>query len=172
MPEDGRRYEVIEGDLIVSPSPNYGHQFVVSKLLRLLGAHVDAEIGGTVLCAPFDVKFEYDSVVEPDLLYFRAGHTLKESTKFASVAPDLAVEVLSPSSHERDLGAKKKLFAKHGVPHYWAIDPDARTLTEFELSGELYRVAAERSETESFEPSLFPGLRIAVSALFPPPDPA
>ena len=109
MPEDGRRYEVIEGDLIVSPSPNYGHQFVVSNLLILLGSHVRSGVGGVVLAAPFDVKFDFESVVEPDLLYFRKDRTPKQSAKFASVAPELAVEVLSPSSHERDLGAKKKL---------------------------------------------------------------
>src|SRR5437867_2914846 len=133
MPEDGRRYEVIEGELIVSPSPIYDHQYVVAKLVRMLGNHVESGMNGTVLAAPFDVKFDYESVVEPDLLHFRPGNVPRRSAKFASSAPDLAVEVLSPSSHERDLGAKKKLFAKHGVPHSWVIDPEARSLTAFEL---------------------------------------
>jgi len=168
-PDDGRRYEVAEGDLLVSPAPNPRHQRVLFELAQLLAAHVRRLALGTVYVAPVDVKFSDESVVEPDIVYLSNAKADGVLEKFIAVPPDLAVEVLSESSRARDFGEKMKLYARNGVPHYWIVDPDARRLWEYTLSGGAYGQARELDDAATFEPALFPGLAISLSEVFGPP---
>jgi Uma2 family endonuclease len=121
--DDGRRYELYDGEVIVVPAPIPRHQRVGSNVESLLREY-ERRTGGLMFHAPFDVVLtEYD-VVQPDVVFFRAERRhLIDMMEATRVPPDLAVEVLSRSTERRDRGRKKDLLAKSGVPEYWIVDP-------------------------------------------------
>ena len=135
MPDDGRRYELLEGDLLVSPSPNRRHQRIVHNLVRVLGPVEDAGLG-EVYSAPFDVVFDRHTVFEPDVMFIRTERLGILTERNVSGAPDLVVEVLSESTRDADLGGKLRAYGKHGVGEYWAVDPDANTVQVFRRDAE------------------------------------
>ncbi len=123
MPEDGRRYEIYEGELVVVPSPLPRHQLAVLAIVRILDAYVTRR-GGIVLTAPLDIELDEYDVVQPDVLFFRAERRhLLQPHIVTRHAPDIAVEVLSPSTASTDRGRKTRTFARYGVPEYWIVDP-------------------------------------------------
>ena len=128
MPDDGRRHELIDGSLIVTPAPLLRHQRAVGELHLLLRRGCPPEL--EVLLAPFDVVLAVDTVVQPDLLVTRRSDTTERDLP---VAPLLAVEVLSPSTRHIDLGLKRARYETAGSPSYWVFDPGEPTLTVWEL---------------------------------------
>ena len=137
LPDDGHRYELIDGSLIVSPSPRHGHQTVVGNLYLLLREACPS--GLQVILAPFAVALADDTEVQPDLLVApREQFTDKELPG----PPLLAVEVLSPSTRRVDLLLKRDRLQDAGVPSYWLVDPDALTVTVLELRGGVYAEVA------------------------------
>lgn len=121
---------------------------------------------GVVYIAPFDVILEETSVVVPDLLFVvqdRVGIVTDPGVRGAS---DLIVEILSPGTARRDRVERAKLYAKHGVRHYWLADPEARVLEVYELSEGRYRRSAGQAGGDVFSPSLFPGLTIPLASLW------
>ncbi len=167
MPEDGWRYELLEGDLVGSPAPTVRHQRTVQKVNALL---MEAERAGAgiVLAAPTDVVLDPDlNALEPDLLFIRRARAayLVTDTHIAG-APDLIVEVLSPRSLERDLGTKQRVYAHYGVPFYWAVDPEADTVRVFELDGPTYRRPVILRGGHVLTCPLFPGISVCVADLF------
>lgn len=166
LPNDGRRYEILEGELFVTPSPSRAHQRVSANLFVILRAHVDERNLGELFYAPFDVILEKTSVVVPDLLFVSRARRGIVTDRGVEGAPDLIVEILSPGTARRDRLDKAQLFARHGVGHYWLVDPDARVLEAFELDEGRYLRVAHLAENETFAPSLFPGLTISLSSLW------
>src|SRR3954468_16694708 len=139
MPDDRNRYEIIEGVLHVTPAPNAGHQRAVLRLARPLDEHVTVNGLGEVFIAPFDVKLDEKSVVQPDVLFVaRNGRAVNLGSHIVG-PPDLVIEVLSPSTTGRDMRTKWQLYAAHGVPHYWYVDTDARQITALALRDGEYR---------------------------------
>lgn len=140
-PEDGRRFELYDGEVYEVPSPFPLHQIVSAKLHLALAEYVRA-YGGIVLYAPLDIVLtEYD-VVQPDLLLFtRQREHLINPKKVTRVPPDLAVEILSESTAGNDRGRKMRLLARHGVREFWLVDPDARTIEIYSLSGDQFVLA-------------------------------
>lgn len=134
MPDDGRRYELVDGTLIVSPAPSFLHQRVVVALSYLL-EDVRPDDDFEVLAAPFDVKLADDTAVEPDVLVARCADI---SNRWLEKAPLLAVEVLSPSSRRIDLHLKRSRLRDAGCPSYWVVDPDEPSLTAWELRDGAY----------------------------------
>ncbi len=128
MPEDGNRYELYDGELHVVPSPLPIHQVVALRLYEQLTAFA-RPAGAAVFVAPFDIVLSEFNVVQPDVIYFSAESArrinLREHVRFA---PDLAIEVLSPSTSRNDRGRKRDLMATHGVPEYWIVDPDSHQI--------------------------------------------
>ena len=167
LPDDGKRYEVLEGDLAVSPSPNRKHQRVVHHLHTWFTAREEAQ-DGQVYVAPFDVVLDDSNVTEPDLLFILTEHLhiIKEAN--VQGAPDLIVEVLSPSTRERDLGVKAHLYARFGVPEYWVVDPDVETLTVYHLTPDGYEVAGPFRSGETIHSTLFPNTPLNVADVFLP----
>ncbi len=159
-PEDSNRYEIIEGELVVTPSPFIDHQRVLGNLNDVVRRHVRTHRLGTVLFAPVAVVLEKISAVEPDLLFVARAREALIENKAIFGAPDLAVEILSPSSAARDRGRKRDLYARTGVAHYWVVDPRAGALTAWRLADGAYVVEAEVGRRGTFKPSLFPGLVI------------
>jgi Uma2 family endonuclease len=133
-PEDGRRYELYDGEVYVVPSPLLLHQIVAARLYLVLSDYVKTH-GGIVVFAPLDIVLtEYD-VVQPDLLLFTAKRKhLLNAVQVTRVAPDLAIEILSPSTAPNDRGRKKRLLAKHGVREYWLVDPKAPSIETYRLT--------------------------------------
>jgi Uma2 family endonuclease len=124
LPEDGNKYEVVHGELLVSPSPRMLHQRIVGRLLRLLGNYLDIHQLGEVYPGG-DLKFADDSLVIPDLLVVDLEAARTSSWDLVS-SPLLVVEVLSPSSVRQDHFTKRRLYQEVGVPLYWLVDADAR----------------------------------------------
>lgn len=128
MPDDGRRYEIVDGSLVVTPAPSYRHQVVVGQLHLLL--HRDCPADLLPLMAPFDVALAIDTVVQPDLLVARRSDYTERDLP---MAPLLAIEVLSPSTRHIDLGLKRARYETAGCPSYWVFDPAEPALTVWEL---------------------------------------
>lgn len=138
MPDDGHRYELIDGTLLVSPAPSDAHQSVVVNLVVLLKAACPPDL--RVRVAPYDVTLGLDTRVQPDVLVTRKADITQRGL---FVAPLLAVEVLSPNTWRTDLGAKMTRYADAGVPSYWLVDPDELWLRAYELKAGAYELLAE-----------------------------
>jgi Uma2 family endonuclease len=134
MPENGKRYEVIDGQLYVTPAPSRRHQWVCGRLFLALVRLLEEPGHGWVYAAPLSVEFpETEEGVQPDLIFVsrqRAERLVQEGIRGA---PDLVVEVLSPSTAERDRTIKRKLYRRRGVRAYWIVDPDAEYVDLWDL---------------------------------------
>jgi Uma2 family endonuclease len=166
LPDDGLRYEVIEGFLFSEPSPRRAHQEVAGNLYVMLRAHVDAQDLGKVYIAPFDVILDQRTVVVPDLVFVARERLGIVAERGVEAAPDLVVEVLSPGTARRDRVRKLNAYARHGIRHYWLVDPEAKTVEAFELVEGAYRLAAAVGGDDEFRPGVFPGLAILLSDLW------
>jgi Uma2 family endonuclease len=165
-PDDGNRYEVIDGALYVTPPPNWGHQYGLGRLFLVVAAHVYERGLGKVVTAPVGVVLDADNGVEPDLVYVSNERLHLISERGVEGAPDLVVEVLSPSTRSKDRGVKLRRYAAAGVPHYWMLDPRTRTLEARRLGTGGYELVGTYSPGAVFRPELFPGLEIPIDALW------
>lgn len=136
MPDDGHRYELIDGVLVVSPAPSRLHQRAVVQLCLVLAEFRPA--GFEVLAAPFDVVLADDTVVQPDVL---VGRMADFTDADLPAAPTLAVEVLSPSSRRFDLMLKHSRYEAAGCEAYWVIDPGEPSITAWQLTDGRFREA-------------------------------
>ena len=128
LPEDGNRYEVVHGELLVTPSPNFDHQDAAGRLLRALWAYTARETGIYVAMAPADVYFGKHSLVQPDIFAIPLAEARRRDWRSVEHLL-LAVEVLSPSSKRADRFTKRRLYQSQGVPLYWIVDGE-RELVE------------------------------------------
>ena len=133
MPDDGHRYELLDGTLLVSAAPSRRHQRVLRDLVVLLQAACPPHL--EVLFAPFDVVLADDTVLEPDLLVARRDQFTESELPGP---PLLAVEVLSPSTRRIDLLLKRDRLQDAGCPSYWLVDPDEPSLSALELQDGRY----------------------------------
>jgi Uma2 family endonuclease len=166
MPEGerGERYELIDGALFVTPAPTWGHQTVSSNLVRVLDAHVHASRLGWVR-DNFGVRVDDRTYVIPDAVFVsRERRHIIGATELEG-APDLIVEILSPSTRRRDLLTKRALFARMGVREYWLIDPDALAVTVLVLKGSSF-VDLPPAESGLLTSRVLPELRVRLSDLF------
>jgi Uma2 family endonuclease len=170
LPDDGRRYELLNGDLLVCPAPLTYHQTVVLNLTYILETYNRAKRAGKLFFAPVDVVFEPRSVYQPDILFVGRERLEILGPKNLQGPPDLAVEVLSPSERKRDLVKKKRIYLEHGVAHYWIVDPEDRMLEENVLEEGAYRPAAtlvdEYEPDAVFRPALFPDLEVRMKEVW------
>jgi Uma2 family endonuclease len=164
-PDDGHRYEVIDGKLHVTPLPTAWHQRVISQLHLIVGNHVAEKGLGEVFVPGLKVVLDEHTGVAPDLVYVAKEHAGGLQRDGFHGPPSLVVEVLS-SRPTLDTVVKRDKYAWAGIRHYWIIDPDARTLAEYRLEGGAYVVVAERGGDDTFEPELFPGLAIPLGRLW------
>ncbi|MGD9712036.1 MAG: Uma2 family endonuclease [Thermomicrobiales bacterium] len=168
VPEDGRRYEVIGGELIVSPSPSQRHQYVSTKLIHLFQSHFQDSGDGMVFAAPFDVRLGTHDVVQPDLVVVLKRNRSRLHDDAVVGAPDLVIEIVSPSSARIDRVRKAALYASYGVPEYWIVDPDARTILAQSLVDGRYQTMTP--EDDLIHSGVLPGLVIDPSDVFVMPD--
>jgi len=167
-PDDGNRWEIIGGEVFVTPAPFVPHQQVVFNLASLLRAHARTHRLGQVLIAPVAVVLERPSGVQPDVMFVSRARRGIIQEKGIFGAPDLIVEVTSPSTAARDRGMKLDLYARVGVRCYWLVDPKRGTLRALRLEGDRYAVEAELGPRGRFVPSLFPRLTVRMRDVLNP----
>lgn len=133
MPDDGKRYEVIDGMLeLMSPGPTAAHQSISLELIHELRQGCKTDY--LIYVAPLDVILSHTNVVQPDVLMIHRSRRHIVTSRGVEGPPDLVVEVLSPGSRKRDRLKKMAVYENHGVPEYWIVDPEARTLEQYRLN--------------------------------------
>lgn len=164
MPDDGNRYELLDGEIVMSPAPNADHFTVARHLFRLLDAWVVARQLGEAGFAPFDVRLDESTTVQPDVWFLSNERAARFQFGAMEGAPDLAVEVVSPSTIQRDGVDKLRLYATLGVREYWLVDPAARTFQGFALADGVATVIMHDGAT--FRSIVVEGFAVDLGALF------
>ena len=167
LPDDGQRYEIIEGVLYVTNAPGFDHQLAVSHLVRKLGNFVEDHQLGIVLTAPFEVHLaETSRPVQPDVLFIQQENVPQLDAKYFAGVPTLIVEVLSPSSIRTDRIVKFDAYEQAGVAEYWIVNPKTRSVEVYTLSGREYALLGEFTSDETLTSGVLAGLEIEVGVLF------
>jgi Uma2 family endonuclease len=168
FPEDGKRYELIDGELFVTPAPSRKHQAAVLRLSYFLFDFLRRNPLGELYPAPFEVHFSNLDVVQPDLLFVANERLASLTEKNLEGAPDLAVEVLSKTTRKTDETRKLRLYEKFGVQEYWVVDPKDESARVFRREGDRLVLARALSAAaaDAFETPLLPGLAIPLAEVF------
>jgi len=167
--EDGPlRRELIEGELFVSPSPRPEHQEIIFALASILRAYVLGHKLGRILLAPIDVVLSATTTVQPDIIWLPSDHPeLRNQDEPFRHLPGLAIEVISPSNPNYDRKLKFRLYEEAGVPHYWLVDPKARSIEAYQLDDGRYKLSAQANSADAaFCAAPFLGLTIPTSEVF------
>ncbi len=158
--------EVIANQLSMSPAPTPDHQHLLKKIFRLLDAFVESKGIREVNIAPYDVILDQDNVVQPDIFFVSAVKQSKITARGLEVAPDLIVEIVSPSSFFRDTVQKKDLYEQFGVQEYWIADPANQVIEIFALADQKYQLHGFMAEKGSISSALLTGFTIHSEAIF------
>ena len=163
---DDERYELLNGELIMSPSPKEIHQDISGNLYFRLRAFVRERSLGKVYFSPFDVVLSDTDVVQPDLLFVSNERADIITADNIQGAPDLVVEILSPATAERDRTVKLDLYAQHGVKEYWIVDPDAKTVKVLLRGESRFEVSGIYGEGQSLRSPTLAGFSVALEEIF------
>jgi Uma2 family endonuclease len=159
-------YELIEGELVMTPSPTPGHQRVAKKISYAFIRHIEGKGLGEVFFAPIDVYLDDHNTVVPDILVLKQGNPARVEAKFIRGTPDFIVEVLSPSNPDNDLTRKKRLYARFGVQEYWIADPVRKNIRAFWNGNQEFELRETGSGQVKIESELFPGLILDTGTIF------
>jgi Uma2 family endonuclease len=144
LPDDGNRYECIDGALLVTPSPRWTHQRAVFRLMLRLTAFVDEHALGDLLFSPADIELEPGTLVQPDAFVAQMRAHAQPPYEWSDVASLLlAVEVLSPSTRRRDRTVKREFYQRSGVGEYWVVDVDARRVERWRAADSEPEILSE-----------------------------
>jgi Uma2 family endonuclease len=149
LPDDGKRYEIIEGELFEMPPPNLAHATVIANLIALLVPLINA-LGGRWYTAPVGVFISGANPVEPDIVALLPGSAARREHRGIDGPPDLVIEVLSPSNVSHDVVTKRALYSRAGVREYWIVNPERRTLEVLMLDHNVLRTIQRASEGAHF----------------------
>ncbi len=169
LPDDGNRYEIIDGVLYMANAPAYDHQYAVSKLLKHISNFVDERSLGIVLTAPFEVHLSAKTrPVQPDVLFIANERKPESNAQVFKGSPDLVVEVISPSSLRLDQHIKFGTYEQAKVREYWLVDPKTRSVEVYSLpkEGPEYVLLGQFGNSEKMKSAVLEGLEIEVSSLF------
>jgi Uma2 family endonuclease len=167
LPEsETERYELVEGELIAIPSNPVWHQHVSRNLLVSLHRFLQVHDLGELYTAPLDIVLSNETVLQPDLMFIsrQRAKIIKENN--IQGAPDLVVEVLSPSTAQKDRELKKNLYGRFGVREYWIVDPDTRSIQVYEAGDMGLDFIRAYPEGTSLHSPLLPELRLDVAEVF------
>lgn len=164
-PDDGLRYEILDGELYVTPSPRLTHQRVSKRLQRQLEAYFEVPGLGEVFNAPVDVVLGRHDVAVPDLVVVTDA-TQAANERAIEGSPLLLVEILSPSTARRDRTIKSRRYAEHGVPHYWIVDATKQTIECYRLTGRRYELVVTAKGAGRMTHPDFPELTIEPGVLW------
>ncbi|MDQ7821359.1 MAG: Uma2 family endonuclease [Candidatus Eremiobacteraeota bacterium] len=166
LPSDGKRYEVLEGGLIMNPAPDLSHQGVSRNLVVILSNFLKGTNTGALYHAPVDVVLDDRTIVQPDIIFISKEKSSILGSRGIEGAPDLVVEIHSASTMRTDRVIKFQLYAQFGVEWYWMLDPRVKVLEEYARKGEGYTLVSEHSGNTIFKPALFPGLAIELGEVW------
>lgn len=166
LPEGPPYFQVIEGDLIMSPSPRTLHQVVAGNIHFIIRQHLNSHPIGHVFLAPLDVFLTEINVYQPDLIFVAEERKSIVTEKGIEGAPNLVVEILSESTARFDKGPKRKIYARTGVQDLWLIDPEVKLIQVYRLAEDPETPVATYDATAVFRSPLLPGLEIAARSIF------
>ena len=166
LPEDGKRYEVINGELVMAPAPNTSHQKVSVKLEFAIEKFLEKDNIGTLLHAPIAVVLSETVVLQPDIVFIANENSGIITEKNLSGAPDLIIEIVSPSSGYYDLIEKKEIYEKFGVKEYWIVDPRNRWLEIYFNENDKFRLMQRVEKTGIANSIVLPGFKIQLETIF------
>ena len=167
LPEsETKRYELIEGELLMVPSPTFEHQDISANLVFALAKFVREHKLGKVLHAPLDVVLDDENVVQPDIIFISKARSQIIHKEAIKGAPDLVIEILSPSTRERDRTVKKKLYARAGVAEYWLVDLESETIEVLKLEAAGFERVALYTKDETLTSPVLPELLIPLREIF------
>ncbi|MEM8556887.1 MAG: Uma2 family endonuclease [Bacteroidota bacterium] len=167
LPE-GTLSQLVDGTLLMSPAPSFRHQRITWRLGAMLSDFVEEHELGIVVGGPIDVRLREDQAFQPDLLFVSHERYDMLSERGLEGAPDLVVEVLSPSTGYYDLTAKRRVYEQSGVREYWIVDPLEETIEVLTLTDEVYRVAGRVEGTGIATSVVLDGFTLDAASLFAP----
>ena len=163
---DDERYELLNGKLMMVPAPNMKHQKVLGRLYIELDRFNEEHGLGELYLPPFDVVLSDTDVVQPDLLWISRSREDRLTDAHVRGAPDLVIEILSPSSAKKDRGDKHDLYGKHGVLEYWIVDPVAETIAVHRQRDGRLELAETFGRGDTLQSALLSGLELKLDAVF------
>jgi Uma2 family endonuclease len=166
LPDDGKHYELIHGQVHLSPSRSTKHQLILGNISVSLGTYVKSARLGVLFSAPLDVCLDPDTALQPDLIFISVERVGIVQENFVAGAPDLVVEVLSPSTAAYDRATKLPVYAEASVPEVWLIDSQAKTVEVLKLQRKKYLVDATLGGDQVLASNLFPGWQLPLRDLF------
>lgn len=166
LPENGNRYEIIGGELYNAPAPYTSHQRVLRRFGDILSPYCARNHHGELFYAPTDVVLSGIDIVQPDILWISNERLAIITEKNIQGPPDLAIEIISPATRDKDQKLKLKLYQKFRIKEYWLMDLDKRVLSVFVLTGRILKLKQKYSDIEKFESPCFPGLSINLKKIF------
>ena len=164
LPE-GTLCQLIDGEIIMSPSPLFEHQNIVSNLMFLMRTFIGKNQSGKVIPSPMDVYLDESEVYQPDIIYI-SNENSKIIRDRVHGAPDLVVEILSPSNGYYDLVHKKKIYEQSGVKEYWIVDPMEKTVDIFENKTGKYVLISQSEKTGTVKSGVLKGFEVNLTDLF------
>lgn len=167
MLEEGAPFQLINYDLIMSPSPTASHQSICLRISAIFLMFLDSTNNkGIVLPAPMDVKFDDGNVLQPDVLYISADRKDELVKERIEGAPDLVIEILSPSNAYYDLRQKKDVYQKYGVKEYIIVDPIIFSCELYTLTNGTYQLHQKAEKTQQLHSVILPGLNFDLAKIF------
>ena len=170
MREGPPYYQVIEGDLLMSPSPTTYHQELIGRIFSAIDRFLEKRRLGRVFLAPLDVFLTETNVFQPDVMFVSKDHSSIITAKGIEGAPDLVIEILSPSTAVYDKRSKRKIYARTGVQEFWLVDPEIKQIQIFHLAEDSETPVATHGPKAVFSSRLLPGLKFKASSIFRNPS--
>ena len=171
LPDDGKRYEIHDGELYVMTAPTSDHQIVSVRLLTALDRYVETRSLGLVLHAPLDVILSDTpgdtTIVQPDIVYLDRERLPALHRRGVEGPPTLVIEILSPTTAATDRSRKRALYARYGVPNFWLVDPDVRVIEAYVLRGSEYALAVRAAGGQPLDLPPFVDLGLVPDSLWP-----
>ncbi|MGH7491037.1 MAG: Uma2 family endonuclease [bacterium] len=166
LPEDTKRYEIIEGELYMSPAPNVRHQIIITNLLGMIWSFLQDHPIGRIFPAPTDVLLSDVDILQPDLVFLSNEKFDRLTRANIQGAPDLVVEVFSPGTEKRDRTLKLKKYSEFGVGEYWMVSEENATLEVWRRQEDKLVFHSLLEGQQALTTPLMPGLEILLQKLF------
>jgi Uma2 family endonuclease len=165
--DEGAPFQLIKADLVMSPAPTSYHQILSARLYKLIDSYLErSNIGGICLFAPLDVHLDDENIFQPDLLYIAEARKAELIKDYIDGAPDLVIEILSPSTAYYDLRQKKDIYEQHGVKEYMIIDPIQLNAEIYRLENGQFLLGHKAGKMGLIQSGLLKGLEINLALLF------
>lgn len=166
LPDDRNRYEILEGELAVTPAPNLNHQDISRNLEFILFSHIKKKSLGKIYDAPVDVILSDNNIVQPDIVFISNESTHMLTKRGVEGAPDLVIEISSPTTQKYDKIIKFQIYARFSVKYYWIIEPEKKVIEEYMLRNEVYNLQNRITDKDVFTPLIFPDLHMDLSEIW------